>query len=287
MHSRLTTLALIVLTLLALAATAVAIERLLRPEHDSSARQRLAWWLTLATTLGATVVFAYQELVVHRLWQPLTAHVDGLLLIAMLLGAAILFIQTRPQLRGLAAFALPVLSLILAWGVCASAWTYRPFDLETLDPVWKSIHLTGVYLGTLGAAIAATAGAAYLFADHRVRRKQLMAGAASGRIASLEALEGVIVRTATLGFVLLTVGLVAGLVLHPADSSLGPGWWHSPKVLLATVAWLIYALVMNVRYATRFRGTRAAWLSIAGFVLLLATYAIVTAIPAGAGEVTS
>ena len=39
--------------------------------------------------------------------------------------------------------------------------------------------------------------------------------------------------------------------------------------------------VMNVRFATGFRGKRAAWLAIAGFVLLLGVYGIVTAGSAG------
>jgi len=38
---------------------------------------------------------------------------------------------------------------------------------------------------------------------------------------------------------------------------------------------------MNVRFATGFRGKRAAWLAIAGFVLLLGVYGIVTAGSAG------
>ena len=67
--------------------------------------------------------------------------------------------------------------------------------------------------------------------------------------------------------------------LHTANASaLGPGWWHSPKIVLSAAAWLVYALVKNVRYATRFRGARAAWLSIAGLLLLLAAFGTVTAL---------
>ncbi len=273
-----TTLSLVVLTLLAAAAAAIALRRLIGKGADHAGPRRVQGALVALTTLGSTAVFAYRALAVHQDWLPLEAHVDGLLLIAALLGATVWFLQARPPLAALAAFALPVLALILAWGVCASAWTYRAFELDTLSPVWKSIHLAGVYLGTLCAAVAAVAGAMFLFVERRLRQKQQMIR--MGGVASLETLERLIVRAATLGFALLTLGLIAGLVLHPQQSSLGPGWWHSPKVLLATAAWLIYALVMNVRYATHFRGGRAAWLSIAGFALLLITYGVVTALPA-------
>jgi ABC-type uncharacterized transport system permease subunit len=174
-------------------------------------------------------------------------------------------------------FAIPLLTLILAWGICASAWTYRPFDIETLDPVWTAVHLAGVYVGTLFAVIAAVFGGMYLYADRRLKHKEV---SSNRSFASLEVMESAIIRTAMLGFTLLTLGLIAGLiVVTEGPTNLGAHWWYSPKVVLAIAAWLIYALLMNVRHATVFRGPRAAWLSIAGLVLLLATYGIVVALP--------
>jgi hypothetical protein len=49
---------------------------------------------------------------------------------------------------------------------------------------------------------------------------------------------------------------------------------------LSVAAWLIYALLMNVRHAVLFRGSRAAWLSILGLALLVATFGLITALPA-------
>lgn len=210
-------------------------------------------------------------------WDLLHAHVDGLLLIAALLAGVALYLQSRPRLQGLGAFALPLLTFLLLWAVCASAWTYRPFRLTSLQPVWRGVHLGGVYLGTLGAALAAGAGVAYLVFARRLKRGGDPRSA--GRVASLEAVEGVIVRAAALGFALLSVGLVSGAVIMRG----GEGGLSvvSPKVLLSAGAWGAYALVMNLRFATAFRGRRAAWLAIGGFALLLGVYGIVTAGPAG------
>ena len=44
-----------------------------------------------------------------------------LVLIAALFGSAVLFLQRKPRLEALSAFALPLLALLLAWAVCASA----------------------------------------------------------------------------------------------------------------------------------------------------------------------
>jgi ABC-type uncharacterized transport system permease subunit len=271
-----TTLLLTLLTALSVVATVLAGWRLRRSggAGRSMAGQNL---LVAVLLLGTGGLFVYRWLVLHGRWQPLAAHLDGLVLMAALLAGAALFFQIRPRLQGLAAFALPLLTLVLAWAICAAAWTYRPFRLESLAPLWQTVHLAGVYLGTASAAIAAGAGAMFLYVQHRLKHTHDPRGI--GKMASLEALETLIVRTATLGFALLTLGLIAGLVIMSEQGSIWRlAWWYSPKIVLALAAWAVYALLMNVRHATQFRGPRAAWLSIAGLVLLLTTYGLVTAL---------
>ncbi|HEX7009860.1 MAG TPA: cytochrome c biogenesis protein CcsA [Phycisphaeraceae bacterium] len=268
-----------ILTLLSLAAWGLAIHRLRHPQavDRSTAVQR---GMLAAIGLGAAGLFFYRWWAVHGRWQPLASHVDGLLLIAALFALTVLYVTSRPKLAGLAAFAVPVLSLVLAWGVCASAWTYKPFDLPTLHPVWNAVHLAGVYLGTCGAALAAMAGGMFLYIQARLKRK---AGLESfGQLASLESLEGLIIRAATLGFALLTLGLVAGLViLSDRPLPVEERGWFVLKLSLAVLAWLMYALVMNVRHAASFRGRRAAWLAIAGLALLLTIYGLMVSLPRG------
>lgn len=278
MHDAITTVSLVVLTLLSLAASALALRRLVARSNSRTATG-IEQGLLLVCSVSTLLLFLYSGMIRHANWQPLEAHVDGLLLIAFLLAGTQLFLQQRPRLGGIDAFGLPLLTLLLAWAVCASAWTYRPFNIDNLHPVWMTFHLTGVYLGTLSSALAAVTGGAYLYVWQRLKHKQGLTD--MGRLANLESLETLIIRAATIGFALLTLGLVTGLIIQTASPStrLGAGWWHSPKVLLAVMAWAVYAVVMNVRFASSFRGTRAAWLSIFGLVLLLATYGVVTALP--------
>lgn len=277
MTDPISTLAVGALALLSLAATALGFRRMRVADTGGIAPAAVL----AAITLGGAAVFAYRWGWVTRSWQPLAAHVDGLLLVATILGAVLTYLTLRPGWIGLVAFATPAVTLVLAWAFCAATWTYRPFALDTLEPLWRGLHLTGVYAGTAVAALAAAAAALYLHVQHRLKHKRDVPGL--GRLSSLESLERVVQQTATLGFVLLTVGLVTGLVIAVENPDhtrgLGAVWWRSPKVLLATVAWVIYALLMNLRYATGFRGTRAAVLAIAGFVLLLGTYGVVTAMP--------
>ena len=273
-----TSIPLILATLASGAAIVFAARRLRQLDQQSTPLWPLQALLGLITLL-CLGSFVYRVVVVHKAWLPVQAHVDGLLLIALLLAPAILYIQSRPKLFGLSIFALPLLSLILAWGVCATMWTYRPFKLDSFAPAWTVFHLTATYLGLLGCALGAAGGAMYLFVQGRLKAK-----AGLGQVnpmASLETLETLIIRAATLGFVLLTLSLISGLVMVTQSeqaTSLGRAWWGSPKVWLAASAWVVYAVLINVRSFSTVRGRRAAWLAIAGLVLVLATYGTVEAI---------
>jgi len=276
LNNPITTLTLIALTVLSVIAGVRALSLLRNRDRPmvASIPQRLAVLVIVLVTLLLFIGFWFES----GSWQPVTSHRDGLVLMSCLLAAAVLFIQTRPRLVGLSAFALPVLTFMLGWSVCASAWTYHAFHLTDLHPVWRGVHLTGVYLGTACCGIAAVAGGMYLYVQARLKRKDSLGGL--GRLASLEALESLIIRSATLGFMLLTLGLVSGfIVIRHNGPGLPDSWWMTPKIILATLAWGVYALLMNVRYASAFRGRRAAWLSVVGLILLLGTYIAVTRLP--------
>ncbi|MEX1088056.1 MAG: cytochrome c biogenesis protein CcsA [Phycisphaeraceae bacterium] len=275
-----TTIALGILTLLSVTATIIA-WRSLRPSQQGKASHRVTMSLLGTVTTGSAVLFVIRWWAGGR-WAPLDAHVDGLLLIAALLGVLTLFLRSRAHLPGLTTFALPLISFVLLWGICASQWTFHGFHIIS---VWSSLHLASVYVGTALFVIAAVAGVMYLYAERRLRSHS--GAMPAQRVGSLEAIEKLIIRTSAIGFALLTVALITGFVMWSTEAQkLAPGWWYSRKIVLALVAWLIYAVVMNVRHTTAFRGSRAAWLSIIGLVLLLGVWMVsvslpLTAAPAG------
>jgi len=241
---------------------------------------------TVSLAMGL-MLLASLALLLGRWWhsgeltRPLHAHVDGLVLIAALLLAALLYLRWRPRMLMVSVIGLPVLTFLYAWAVCAAAWTYQPFRLESLTGVWSWLHLMGVYVGTLCFVVGAVAAAAYLYVHRRIKLKDELASI--GRLPSLEKLEGMVIHTATVGFVVLSIGLIGGIiVLGREPGALSRGGWMITKIVMAVGAWLIYAVLINVRFSRRFRGPRAAWLSIAGLVLIIATYGLVTALPSAA-----
>lgn len=270
-----TTIAVAVAALAAGCACVAAAGRLTGKAKHGTAIERTA---VIVTTLLCVAVLVYRALVVHKYWAPLQSHVDGLLLLTGLLGVLIIYVQSTGRLRGLDVFALPVLTVMLAWGICASWWSFRPFAIST---VWQVVHLIGVYTALLAVVTAGTASVMYLFVRRQLKRHDQPARSMRllGGLASLESIERTIVTAATAGFVLLSVAIITGLVIDVEQSTTSDsGWWYS-KVILAAMVWVIYALVTHVRLAPALRGRRAAVLALVGFALLLIVLLIAMMLP--------
>lgn len=160
---------------------------------------------------------------------------------------------------------MPIVVLML---VCAAVFatvkpnTYRP------DSAWLWTHLLSTFGGVLAFAIAAGVGCMYLVVSGRLRRKPATPGPNLG---SLERLEHVTQSAASIGFALLTVGMITGLVkvLQDPHTQLGRHWMTNPKVVLAFGVWVVYALALHSPINPAFRGRKSAMLSIVGFVLMM------------------
>jgi ABC-type transport system involved in cytochrome c biogenesis permease subunit len=90
------------------------------------------------------------------------------------------------------------------------------------------------------------------------------------RLPSLEDLDQLGFRTVVLGFLLLTVAIIAGAVW--ARQEWGVNWVWDPKAVWTTLSWLVYALYLVVRIRAGWRGERAAWLATMGFALSILTF---------------
>ncbi len=74
-----------------------------------------------------------------------------------------------------------------------------------------------------------------------------------------------------LAFWTLGVGILLGAWW--ADHSWGRWWAFDPKETWALVTWIVYLIVIHVRFTgLKNRGLTTAWLSVAGFIVMLWTY---------------
>jgi cytochrome c-type biogenesis protein CcsB len=89
-------------------------------------------------------------------------------------------------------------------------------------------------------------------------------------VPSSGALEVVTYRVIAIGEILLTIGIILGSLW--AHDAWGSYWQNDPKELAALTCWIWYAAYLHLHTRPSFRGPRLAWMSIAGFGVVLFCY---------------
>ena len=90
------------------------------------------------------------------------------------------------------------------------------------------------------------------------------------RLPSLELLDGLMYKTATLAFAGLAFLLITGAIW--ANESWGRPWGFDSKETGALIAWLTYAAFLHTRIARGWKGRSSAYFAIVGFLLVIFTY---------------
>ncbi len=85
-------------------------------------------------------------------------------------------------------------------------------------------------------------------------------------------LDGIAHRTIAFGFIMWTVGTIAGAMW--AEQSWGRFWGWDPKETGAFLTWVAYAGYLHARATTGIKGRGAAWIGVWSFVVLMGTYLI-------------
>jgi ABC-type uncharacterized transport system permease subunit len=202
---------------------------------------------------------------------PLNDNFAALVFLGVLLGLFVMYMQRFRPVAGLDWFVMPIVILLLVGAGVFGRLDYHRYGPMVHD-TWMWVHRVTTYGGAAVFAVAAAGGMMYVAASRRLRRK--MPPPVFG---SLERLEGLLMHSVYLGFALLTVGVITGLVrMFGRDP-------HLPvaKLVLGSSAWLVYAVVLHSPINPRLRGRRVAMLSVLGFVLLVGTIVVVQLMPGG------
>jgi ABC-type transport system involved in cytochrome c biogenesis permease subunit len=214
-------------------------------------------------------------------WLPLEDNFEAFVWLGILLAVFVLYVQRAKALGGLDWFVMPIVIVLLVAAIVFGRANPQPYA----DTTWSWVHRITAYGGALAFAIAGAAGAMYLLASRRLRHKTPAQGPRQG---SLERLEHLTFTAVTLGFAMMTCGLVAGLVWQlrleragGGPTRLGEHWYASPKVLMASAVWVVYAVVLHARINPVFRGRKVAILSIVGCVLMVGTLITLNLMPEG------
>ena len=133
---------------------------------------------------------------------------------------------------------------------------------------WLYIHTPLVILGYVALFIAFSAAVLYLIQERELKSKSPRMF--YNRFPSLEVCDDLAYKSLAVGFPLMTLGIISGVLW--AHSANWAQWEFAPKIQGAFVTWLIYLLLIHYRLIAGWRGKKAAYLAIAGFVGVLITF---------------
>jgi cytochrome c-type biogenesis protein CcsB len=177
-----------------------------------------------------------------------------------------LLMRSQYKVETLGAFVSPLALLLIIWA--AALPKAIPILPPALKSTWLPIHVTFAFVGDAIFAIAFCAGVIYLIQEGLVKSKR--AGGLSQRLPSLEVLDEINYRALTIGFPLLTIGIITGAVW--AEYAWGSYWSWDPKETWSLITWLLYAALLHQRLRVGWRGKKAAIMAIVGFGAVLFTF---------------
>ena len=172
------------------------------------------------------------------------------------------------RLQALTPFVMPI---VTGFSIASIALVRNDLALTyNLKTFWLFAHIIPLFLGYASFTVSFIFSIMYLTQEMQLKKKSF--GPLFENLPSLETLDALMWKTITLGFPLLTIGLVSGTVWAKTSNILGLLWYLDPKVTLGALTWLIYAAILHLRLGASFHGTRVAIVTIAGFVIVILTF---------------
>ena len=99
------------------------------------------------------------------------------------------------------------------------------------------------------------------------------------RLPQPEFLDRLAYRSGVFGFITITFAIITGAIW--AESAWGRFWGWDPKETAAFVTWVCYAAYLHARATSGWLARRAAWINIAGLVIVMFNLFFVNRVVAG------
>ena len=252
----------------------------------------------LVRLLVASANLALTAQLVLRWWQsghfPISNLYESLCFLAWASTLTQLLVERSYPSPVVAAAATP-----MALGGVAFASFALPDQLQQAAPLvpalrssWLVMHVSVIMVSYAALLVGSLLSLAVLFTDRDrqlelrsssigsggFRQAELALGAGGGAGLNLssatlsisEQLDSLSYRTITVGFLLLSVGIVSGAVW--ANEAWGSWWSWDPKETWALICWLVYAAYLHTRLSRGWQGRRPALVAVAGFVVICVCY---------------
>jgi len=189
---------------------------------------------------------------------------------------------------------VPAAATPMALGCVAFASFALPDRLQEASPLvpalrssWLVMHVSVIMISYAALLVGSLLSLAVLFTDRHntleLRSSSIGSGGyrqaqlaspqlqlSSVAMPAVEQLDSLSYRTITVGFLLLSVGLVSGAVW--ANEAWGSWWSWDPKETWALICWLVYAAYLHTRLIRGWQGRKPALVAAAGLVVIVVCY---------------
>lgn len=196
---------------------------------------------------------------------PLTSNHEAVSFFAWSTTWGFLTFRWRYKVKNFGVFVSPIAAILM---VIAAFSSDAVIELPpALQSAWLPIHASIAILANGFLALAFCGGVMYLLQENEIKRKRF--GLFYTRLPSLEALDNLNQHCLSVGFPLLTLGIITGSIW--AKQAWASYWQWDPKETWSLITWFVYAALLHQRFRAGWRRRRAAIMTIIGFGAALFT----------------
>ncbi|MGO9323077.1 MAG: inner membrane protein YpjD [Terracidiphilus sp.] len=236
-------------------------------------------WRKTCVHLGGLAFFFHfvsvvEMLVLAHRWMPVgVREIESLL--GFLVAGLFFLVWWFYDAISLGILALPA-TFFLVFIPALGSDSYR-FPSQRVWMSWLVAHIIALLLAYAALCFSLLASVMYLVQERRIKAKHKPGHTASwwgplDWLPPLDTLERVALATLEFGFPCMTVGLLIGVVLVQ-ETSLGASYFLDPNILASFAMWIVYATLLSLRLGIGLRGRRAAYVSGAAMVVMMAVWA--------------
>lgn len=211
-----------------------------------------------AFSLGAVFHFVsiIEEAIVNNRW-PVANFYETLSMCAFLVAALYVVVHWRYKLESLSVFLFPLvfmMSMVATFGNPVREWSS-----PIVRNAWLIIHIVFILFGFAALLFTAAGSVLYLFQERELKTKKPRG--LYYRLPALGTLDDLISKSMAIGFVLITIGVVAASTW--AFIELRADWIRKPEVAISFFTWFIYLAMVFLRTTAGWRGRKAAIMTVA------------------------
>jgi len=260
-------------------------------------------WLRVAAILYAAAAVAVFPAVLYSSdrWRRYCVHLGGMGLFFHFVSVTEMLIQEHRwmpvggrEIESLLGFAVAGLFFLVWWfydavslGIFALPATFLLVLTPALGPQryifpsagvrmsWLVAHIAALLLAYAALCFSLLASVLYLVQEKRIKSKPKPGKrswwALLDWLPPLGTLERIAYATLEFGFPCMTVGLALGAVLVQ-ETAVGAAYLLDPRIIASFVSWVVYVVLLLMRRSAGLRGRKAAYVSGAVLVVLMAVW---------------